>query len=234
MVWDVKKAQERFRLAHAKLGDSQAKLEKFLEQQLDAVGLIKSYGTSSNPSQQLKNKLGQATTIPGGMLTLSIESRAVHDRAVETFVDEWGKNKGWAKAVACVALVYPTDTGWKIGTIVEWTPSKFPDAVKAHLFPDATVVPAKGGPAAAGRYEHRTYEVDDRYDDPNDSKHREAEFRKGWKAALDPTKAPYKDDTLKKLTWHNLGYRLGAIYGETSQELIGVAYDWAVRQQSSK
>ena len=77
----------------------------------------------------------------------------------------------------------------------------------------------------------REFEVDDRYDDPNVSGHREAEFRKGWKEALDPQS--YKPDTLRKLTWRNLGYRLGRLYGATSDELIGLLYDGSVRQQQA-
>jgi len=75
------------------------------------------------------------------------------------------------------------------------------------------------------------FEIDDRDDDPNASGHREAEFRKGWKDALGPE--CYRDDTLRKLTWRNLGYRLGRLYGKTSDEMIGILYDWSVRQQQS-
>lgn len=148
MIWGVEKAQERFNLAHAALGVAQTKLQAFLEEQLDAKGKIRSYGTTTNPSQQLKNKLAQAATIPGGMLTLSVESRAVHDRAVKTLVEEWAQNKGWSKPVACIAIAHPTDAGWRIGTIVEWKRSRFPEAVRAHLFPNVVVVQAHGAPAS--------------------------------------------------------------------------------------
>jgi hypothetical protein len=148
VIWGIEKAQERFNLAHAALGVAQTKLQAFLEEQLDAKGKIRSYGTTTNPSQQLKNKLAQAATIPGGMLTLSVESRAVHDRAVKTLVEEWAQNKGWSKPVACIAIVHPTDAGWKIGTIVEWKRSRFPDVVRTRLFPNAVVVQAHGAPAS--------------------------------------------------------------------------------------
>jgi hypothetical protein len=75
------------------------------------------------------------------------------------------------------------------------------------------------------------FQVDERHADPNETGHRESEFRKGWKAALDPE--PYKPETLSRLTWHNLGYRLGRLYGSTSDEMIGLQYDWAVRQQQA-
>lgn len=72
---------------------------------------------------------------------------------------------------------------------------------------------------------------DDRHDEPNESGHREAQFRSGWKAALNGQR--YTDDTLSKLTWNNLGWRLGAVFGRTSDEMIGMMYDWCVRQQQS-
>ncbi|HEY4243194.1 MAG TPA: hypothetical protein VGM88_25455 [Kofleriaceae bacterium] len=147
MIWEIEKAQQRFSLAHALLGTAQTKLQGFLEEQLEEKGRIKSYGTSSPPSQQLKNKLSQATTIPGGMLTLSLETRSVHDRAVSSLVDDWAANTGWAKAVACVAIIHPADTGWKLATIVEWSTSSFPAKVRRHLFPDVVVRQAKGSPA---------------------------------------------------------------------------------------
>ena len=70
---------------------------------------------------------------------------------------------------------------------------------------------------------------DVRHDDPNDTAHREAQFRAGWKAAL--TGQRYTDDALRRLTWNNLGYRLGFAFGPTSDEMIGLQYDWCVRQQ---
>jgi hypothetical protein len=35
------------------------------------------------------------------------------------------------------------------------------------------------------------------------------------------------------LTWNNLGWRLGYMFGPTSDEMIGAIYDWCVRQQQS-
>ena len=79
------------------------------------------------------------------------------------------------------------------------------------------------------------FEIDDRHDEPNDTGYR-AEFRKGWKAALDSLhsdREPYKAETLRKLKWNSLGYRLGRLFGNTSDEMIGLIYDWAFRQQQS-
>ena len=44
----------------------------------------------------------------------------------------------------------------------------------------------------------------------------------------------YTPDTLKTLTWDNLGYRLGKLFGETSDELIEKIYNWCVEQQKQK
>jgi hypothetical protein len=73
---------------------------------------------------------------------------------------------------------------------------------------------------------------DIRYDEPNDTGHREAQFRTGWKAAL--SGQHYTDETLSKLTWNNLGWRLAYVFGPTSDEMIGLLYDWCVRQQAAK
>lgn len=70
---------------------------------------------------------------------------------------------------------------------------------------------------------------DVRYDEPNDTAHREAQFRAGWKAAQSGQQ--YTDETLSRLTWNNLGWRLGYLFGPTSDEMIALMYDWCVRQQ---
>jgi len=77
-----------------------------------------------------------------------------------------------------------------------------------------------------------TDSVDVRNEDPNDTGHREAQFRLGWSEAL--TDRTYTLETLAQLTWRNLGYRLGKLYGKTSDEMIGVQYDWSVRQQAAR
>ena len=40
---------------------------------------------------------------------------------------------------------------------------------------------------------------------------RRGQFKAGWKAGAEGVR--YKQDTLLRLTWHNLGYRLGAALG---------------------
>jgi hypothetical protein len=63
-------------------------------------------------------------------------------------------------------------------------------------------------------------------EDRDDVAHREAQFRLGW------YEASVKDrpaGTVQQMTWRNLGYRLGKLYGEASDEAIGMQYDWCVR-----
>ena len=73
------------------------------------------------------------------------------------------------------------------------------------------------------------FERDDRSEDPNESGHRRARFRQGWLNAVEGQ--VYGDAALDKLTWENLGYRLGKLFGETTDEMIEQQYEWCVRQQ---
>ena len=73
--------------------------------------------------------------------------------------------------------------------------------------------------------------IDVRNEEPNDPGYREAQFRLGWSEAQQPDRPEYQSGTLRHLTWRNLGWRLGRLYGKTSDKLIGVHYDRAVRQQ---
>lgn len=73
------------------------------------------------------------------------------------------------------------------------------------------------------------FEVDDR--NPSDN-YRKARFREGWQNAV--TGQAYSSATLKKLTWDNLGYRLGKLFGETSDQLIDEMHEWCVRQHNEK
>lgn len=76
-----------------------------------------------------------------------------------------------------------------------------------------------------------TFDRDARHTDPNESGHRRARFRQGWLHAVEGR--IYGDAALKELTWDNLGYRLGRIFGSTSEEMIDQQYDWCVRQQKN-
>ncbi|MEP0760132.1 hypothetical protein [Coleofasciculus sp. FACHB-T130] len=76
------------------------------------------------------------------------------------------------------------------------------------------------------------FKNDIRKKDPNNTGHRKAEFRKGWKKAIEGE--IYNKDILENLTWNNLGYRLGKLFGETSPEQIDEIYDWCVHHQQAQ
>ena len=75
-----------------------------------------------------------------------------------------------------------------------------------------------------------TYVKDIRHKDPGALRRRE--FMKGWKAAVKGSE--YTEETLKVLTWNNLGYRLGRLFGETSPEQMEQMYEWCKNQYRSK
>jgi len=76
-----------------------------------------------------------------------------------------------------------------------------------------------------------TFDKDTRHTEPNKSGHRRARFRQGWLNAVEGK--GYGDTALKELTWDNLGYRLGKLFGPASEEMIDTQYDWCVHQQRS-
>lgn len=54
--------------------------------------------------------------------------------------------------------------------------------------------------------------------------HRRRRFHAGWRDATRRTDA-YSDSTLRKLTWQNLGFRLGTHFGEQTDANINFAFD---------
>lgn len=76
------------------------------------------------------------------------------------------------------------------------------------------------------------FERDIRSTEPNEIGYRRARFREGWRKATIGER--YSEATLKELTWDNLGYRVGALFGETSPLLVDELYLWCVRQQSER
>lgn len=60
---------------------------------------------------------------------------------------------------------------------------------------------------------------------------REGEFRKGWNNAVDGQE--YTDETLDELTWNNLGWRLGRLFGETPDELREEMLRWCAEQRNA-
>lgn len=73
-----------------------------------------------------------------------------------------------------------------------------------------------------------TYIDDVRVEAPEEN-HRLGRFKVGWNDAVDDEEY---DAVLDELTWQNLGWRLGKLFGETSEELQEEMYDWCVQQQT--
>lgn len=63
--------------------------------------------------------------------------------------------------------------------------------------------------------------------DPKDN--RLGSFKAGWSEAEKGTE--YTEETLQRLSWHNLGWRLGMLFDETPTELKEELYMWCVEQQ---
>lgn len=76
--------------------------------------------------------------------------------------------------------------------------------------------------------ESLTYEADDRVI-PDPEEERLAVFEEGWRKAVNGDE--YGEHAHERLSWHNLGWRLGTLFGETSPELKAELYRWCVRQQ---
>jgi hypothetical protein len=76
------------------------------------------------------------------------------------------------------------------------------------------------------------FDRDIRSNEPNETAHRKARFREGWRKGA--AGEQYGADSLKELTWDNLGYRLGALFTNASPQLVDELYDWCVRQQRER
>lgn len=73
-----------------------------------------------------------------------------------------------------------------------------------------------------------TYEDDVRMVDP-DANYRRGRFKAGWNKAVEGVEL--NEDVLNQLTWENLGWRCGRLFGSTSEELQEELYQWCVKQQ---
>ncbi|AUV82896.1 hypothetical protein C2R22_15655 [Salinigranum rubrum] len=60
---------------------------------------------------------------------------------------------------------------------------------------------------------------------------RRANFKQGWTRAVEG-KEYDGDETLDVLTWNNLGWRLGKIFGDVPDEMRDSMIDWCERQHS--
>lgn len=137
---EVLAAQELFR---QKASNPQASLQPWLEQLLDAPGLVRCYATEdANPTKQLKNKLSQAAAARGGLLVLMLADESAFSKAREALIERWMTNAEWPKSVACVALAYPLAAP-SIQAIIECTDSPWATRLRSGLFASAKVFRAK-------------------------------------------------------------------------------------------
>lgn len=74
-----------------------------------------------------------------------------------------------------------------------------------------------------------TYEKDGRRDPDPDDEALDV-FKNGWWKGANPEQEDFGETAHKELSWHNLGYRLGKLFGDTSEEMIKEMYMWCVRQ----
>ncbi|MFC6720271.1 endonuclease/exonuclease/phosphatase family protein [Halobacteriaceae archaeon SHR40] len=71
------------------------------------------------------------------------------------------------------------------------------------------------------------YQEDIRTTNPNSS--HQGAFKSGWTKAVN---GESMGDALDSLTWYNLGWRLGMLFGEVTNEQKQALYEWCVRTQS--
>jgi hypothetical protein len=77
---------------------------------------------------------------------------------------------------------------------------------------------------------------DIRQEDP--SSDRQGAFKRGWTAAVkdlsdsDTTSKYAEGPPPERLTWDNLGYRLGSLFNETDDDLRQELFQWCVKKQS--
>lgn len=64
---------------------------------------------------------------------------------------------------------------------------------------------------------------------PGDPDRRGA-FLRGYKHGADRDHAAYGANALDRLTWQNLGYRLGCLFGPTPDDQVRELYEWCERQ----
>lgn len=76
------------------------------------------------------------------------------------------------------------------------------------------------------------YEEDRRQENPGSD--RQGAFKRGWSAAVKGEEESSRygaDPELTELTWDNLGYRLGRLFGPTSDELKQELFEWCAAHQ---
>lgn len=118
-----------------KAANPQATLQPWLDQLLNANGLVRCYATEdANPTKQLKNKLSQAAAARGGLLVLILADQNAFVRARDALLERWMMNAEWPKSIACVALAYPTASP-TIMAIIERVRNPWRLRIQEELFP---------------------------------------------------------------------------------------------------
>ncbi|WP_425155509.1 endonuclease/exonuclease/phosphatase family protein [Candidatus Palauibacter sp.] len=75
-----------------------------------------------------------------------------------------------------------------------------------------------------------SFDSDERRTNPGDSGRRRARFKIGWQKAVRGVN--YGERALRRLTWDNLGWRLGKLLGPASAETVERMYQLCVKQQA--
>lgn len=86
-----------------------------------------------------------------------------------------------------------------------------------------------GDNTVSARVDGLSYDEDNRAVDPEEG-YRLGRFKAGWTKAVNGREMA---GALDRLTWENLGWRLGRLFGETSTELQKELYEWCVAQQTN-
>lgn len=74
-----------------------------------------------------------------------------------------------------------------------------------------------------------TYETDGRRNPDPDNEALKV-FKNGWWMGANPDGEDFGENAHRELSWQNLGYRLGKLFGDTSDEMIKEMYVWCVSQ----
>jgi hypothetical protein len=73
------------------------------------------------------------------------------------------------------------------------------------------------------------YSGDDRRDPEPDDEALEV-FKRGWQSGMYDDDEDFGERAFQTLSWKNLGYRFGLLFGKTSEELQEELYYWCVEQ----
>jgi hypothetical protein len=137
---DIAANQALFR---QKSSNPQASLQPWLDELLEARGLIRCYATEDpNPTKQLKNKLASGRG-SRGLLVLTLADHDSFSKAREALPKRWMTNDEWPKSIACIALAQPIVSP-SIETIIERTDNPWAQRLRDTLFPSAEVLRVDG------------------------------------------------------------------------------------------